>query len=149
MTRINADVEPSKLTDQHLFAEYREIRHVPGSLRRSLKAVNYDVNKLKEKIPHKFTLNKGHVTFWYDKQLFLYNRFKRLRDELIIRGYDLPANVEYDILDVPQMLLGNYIMDDIDFEIIQNRINERINEKPEWYRYYGVKITESDKYQSL
>ena len=37
MTRINL-VPPEELMDQHLFAEFREIKMVPKSLRRSLRA---------------------------------------------------------------------------------------------------------------
>lgn len=37
MTRINL-VPPEELMDQHLFAEFREIKMVPKSLRRSLQA---------------------------------------------------------------------------------------------------------------
>ena len=37
MTRINL-IHPSELTDQHLFAEFREIKMIPKSLRRSLRA---------------------------------------------------------------------------------------------------------------
>lgn len=37
MTRINL-VPPSELMDQHLFAEFREIKMVPRSLHRSIVA---------------------------------------------------------------------------------------------------------------
>ena len=59
MTRINI-IHPSELTDQHLIAEYRELFMVGSSLQRSLKSPSWNPNK----IPKKFTLNKGHVTFF-------------------------------------------------------------------------------------
>ena len=62
MTRINL-VEPSELTDQHLIAEYREITMVPGSLKRTLVSKSGYQEK---KVPKKFTLNGGHVYFFYN-----------------------------------------------------------------------------------
>ena len=68
MTRINL-VPPEELSDQHLVAEYREIFMVGSSLQRSLRPPNWE--KTKESIPKKFTLNKGHVKFFYDKGKYL------------------------------------------------------------------------------
>ena len=62
MTRINI-IDPAELHDQHLVAEYREIFMVGSSLQRSLKSANWDPKN----IPVSFTLNKGHVSFFYDK----------------------------------------------------------------------------------
>ena len=64
MTRINL-VNPKELTDQHLVAEYREIFMVGSSLQRSMKSKSW--NKTINNIPKEFTLNKGHVTFLYNK----------------------------------------------------------------------------------
>lgn len=64
MTRINL-VPPSELTDQHLFAEFREIKMVPKALARSLKGRR--PRGVLEAIPKEFTLNTGHVMFFYDK----------------------------------------------------------------------------------
>ena len=72
MTRINI-IPVSELTDQHLIAEYREITMVPAALMRTL---NSKSGLNKQKIGNKFTLNKGHVYFFYDKGLYLYNRYK-------------------------------------------------------------------------
>ena len=71
MTRINL-VPPIELTDQHLIAEYREIFMVAGSLRRTLLSKNgYDESKVSKK----YTLNKGHVYFFYNKGKYLHKRY--------------------------------------------------------------------------
>lgn len=57
-------------------AELREITMVPASLQRSLRTRN-SVDILKG-IPSKFTLNKGHVSFFYNKQQFLMEQFRNL-----------------------------------------------------------------------
>ena len=64
MTRINI-IEPSELTDQHLIAEYREIFMVGSALQRSLKSKNWE--KTKKNLPKEFTLNAGHVKFFFNK----------------------------------------------------------------------------------
>lgn len=74
MTRINANLDSTILTDQHLMAEYRELPMVISSLRRSLKTQS--VNKVLKRIPKQFTLNKGHCLFFYNKLGFLGYRYE-------------------------------------------------------------------------
>ena len=82
MTRINI-VEPSELTDQHLIAEYRELFMVAGSLRRTLKS---KVGYRESKVPKRYTLNQGHVYFFYNKGKYLHKRYTELRNEMKKRG---------------------------------------------------------------
>jgi deoxyribonuclease (pyrimidine dimer) len=138
MTRINSNVDPLFLTDQHLMAEYREIPMVGGSLKRSLKAKTL-ANVLKT-IPKEFCLNKGHVSFWYNKLGFLNDRFGRLKRELLIRGYNIDVGRLSGTGGFPEELYGNYEMSEADFKIIQERIAVRLAMKPTWYKYYGEKI---------
>ena len=72
MTRINAGVDPADLKRAHLLAEWREITMVPASLRRSLRTKTK--NEVLRSIGPAFTLNRGHVTFFYDKMLYLRKR---------------------------------------------------------------------------
>ena len=85
MTRINL-VPPEELSDQHLIAEYREIFMVGSSLQRSLKSPNWE--KTKDSIPKQFTLNKGHVQFYYDKRNYLTNRYLELVKKNIQKKYE-------------------------------------------------------------
>ena len=82
MTRINI-IPPKELYDQHLIAEYREITMVPAALNRTLNSKN-GLNKAK--IPKQYTLNKGHVYFFYDKGKYLSKRYNSIRNEMISRG---------------------------------------------------------------
>ena len=83
MTRINL-VSPSELSDQHLVAEYREIFMVGSALQRSMKSKSWE--KTIENIPKEFTLNKGHVTFFYNKGKYLEKRYHKIVKEMIKRG---------------------------------------------------------------
>lgn len=80
MTRINADIDPALLERRHLVAELREIAMVPASLKRSLRTLTPE--SILPRIPKEFTLNDGHVLFFYDKIEFLRRRFKKLCEEM-------------------------------------------------------------------
>ena len=75
MTRINI-VPTEELSDQHLVAEYREIFMVGSSLQRSLKSPNWPKKKIS--LPETFTLNAGHVSFFYNKGSFVNNQHEYL-----------------------------------------------------------------------
>lgn len=146
MTRLNL-VPPEELYDQHLFAEFREIKMVPKSLRRSLAAVSYtsdihdEVGAVLARIPKAYTLNTGHVSFFYDKGLYLMNRYSDLRRELERRG----INFNRDSLLDPdrtflqdQRLMNDYMPTPEALAIIRARIAEKVALKPHWYRMSRV-----------
>ena len=130
MTRINI-IPVSELTDQHLIAEYREITMIPAALTRTL---NSKSGFIKKKIPDRFTLNTGHVYFFYDKGLYLYNRYDNIVEEMILRGFnpDFKRIFPKDIF--PFELFNDWIPTIKEQEIVRSRIKEKIAMKPSWYR---------------
>tara|TARA_R110000796_G_scaffold139709_1_gene255816 strand:+ start:104 stop:517 length:414 start_codon:yes stop_codon:yes gene_type:complete len=131
MTRINI-INVGELHDQHLIAEYREITMVPASLKRTL---NSNVGLRKEKISKHFTLNSGHVYFFYDKGLYLSKRYNQIVIEMKSRGFNPDSNRAFPI----QIFKDNDLYNDWtptieDQALIRDRIQERINSKPDWYR---------------
>ena len=134
MTRINL-VSPEELTDQHLMAEWREIKMVPAALRRSLRTQT--VQTVFKKIPREFTLNKGHVTFFYNKIDYLKERYKALTKELFIRKFNISSPDIDTIFDegIPTVFKGNWQPNDRDLQIIRQRIDEKIAMKRHWYKY--------------
>ena len=56
MTRVNL-VPVSELANQHVMAEWRELKMIPKALARSLKTQSRE--KIFKKIPKEFTLNTG------------------------------------------------------------------------------------------
>jgi deoxyribonuclease (pyrimidine dimer) len=129
MTRINI-IEPSELTDQHLIAEYREIFMVGSSLQRSLKSKNWNPKD----IPIKFTLNTGHVKFFYDKGKYLSKRYDELRTEMKARGMTPDITRVFKREQWPDELWNDWTPSLEDYKLIRQRIEERINMKPNWYR---------------
>ena len=135
--RINL-VLPSDLADQHLFAEWREIKMAPQMLRRSLKTQS--INEILKKIGPTYTLNKGHGYFFFDKMTWLANRYTELTYELINRDYNITEHSTLDIFfkDIPaEFTLDTWQSTIPEVAVNIERINLRISERPNWYKHYG------------
>ena len=130
MTRINI-IPVSELTDQHLIAEYREITMVPAALTRTL---NSKSGFSKNKISTKFTLNTGHVYFFYDKGLYLYKRYNSLVKEMTLRGFNPDVKRFFPKGIFPSELFNDWTPNIEDQELVRDRIKEKIAMKPNWYR---------------
>tara|TARA_Y100001970_G_scaffold219373_1_gene269154 strand:+ start:258 stop:671 length:414 start_codon:yes stop_codon:yes gene_type:complete len=131
MTRINI-IPVQELFDQHLIAEYREITMVPAALNRTLNSKKgLDISK----IPSNYTLNKGHVYFFYDKGQYLDKRYNQIINEMKKRGFNpdtkrkFPKNIF-----IENNLYNDWLPNLKDYKIIKERIKSKIKEKPNWYR---------------
>jgi deoxyribonuclease (pyrimidine dimer) len=135
MTRINSNIDPRRLTDEHLMAEHREIKRLPHCLKTRLSAKRHNA------IPVRFTLGTGHVTFFLDKMVFTKDRYLRLHNECRRRGFDVQDYSE-NWNRVPQEYNQDYTMSDEDERIIVERIKERIETSPkDTWHYNKEKIT--------
>ena len=132
MTRINI-LPVEELTDQHLMAEYREIFMIGSALQISLKSKKWDKNR----IPKELTLGTGHVMFFYDKGLYLYKRYQQIQTELNKRNYNLDKTRLFKVIQFPTDYYNDWIPTDRDRAVIRERIEERIKQKPHWYRHNG------------
>jgi len=130
MTRINI-ISPSELTDQHLIAEYREITMVPAALNRTLRS---KAGFNKDRISKKYTLNTGHVYFFYDKGLYLNKRYDELVEEMENRGFIVDYTRKFPKDVFPKELYNDWMPTLEDQKIIRKRIAEKIAMKPKWYR---------------
>ena len=131
MTRINADIDPVTLHRRHLVAELREITMVPAALKRALRTKTKDA--ILKSIPEKFTLNTGHVRFFYDKQSFLKGRFCKLVGGMQRRGY-LPDTLRFtSFVGFDDEFNKEWKAGADDNLLVQKRINERIAQKPHLY----------------
>lgn len=132
MTRINSNLDPKLLKRMHLIAELREITMVPAALRRSLRTKT--PGDILASIPKKFTLNAGHVKFFYDKQAFLHRRFDRLAEEMERRGYSPDRQRAQAFYGFDAMWLNDWDSTATDDNIVIERINFRISQKPHLYK---------------
>lgn len=132
MTRINANIPPNELKRMHLVAELREITMVPASLRRSLRSKS--INQVVQSIPDKFTLNSGHVKFFYDKLEFLKQRFDSLVVEMQNRGYEPDVSRKTAFDGFPKEFYNTWVATEHDNDIVRERIALRISQKPHLYK---------------
>lgn len=139
MTRINV-VEPVELMDQHLLAEYREIRLLCSNLQRTLKSKR---GFCPEKVPAEFTLNTGHAYFFYNKGKYIHERYEAIRKEL--RKRETSAELEFPIDKWPLHLYNDWKPSERDRNIVRERIALRISQRPNWYRYYGRIVDERQR----
>lgn len=130
MTRVNI-VPTEYLTNRHLVAEYTEIRHVPASLNRSSLSPKFNPANF----PQQFSLNKGHVSFFFPRGQFIHNRFLQIQDEMRMRGFNLSQDkLNLNIEPWHRLNLFNDWQPGIeDYKIIMTRIKQRIEEKPHLY----------------
>lgn len=117
MTRINVGIPPKDLTAKHLIAEHREIKRIPNVL----KSGRYSMTGQ----PTQFTLGTGHVKFFYDKVLFLKNRYAQIHEECLVRGFKV-TDYSNAFEGIPAHLMNDYVPLARDIEIIRERISLRL-----------------------
>ena len=132
MTRINI-IPTSEQSDQHLVAEYRELFMVGSALARTLKSPNRD--KSLSSIPEKFTLNTGHVKFFYNKGEYLHKRYTALQEEMKARGMNPDPERVFKREQWPDELYNDWTPSEQEQAILRERLQERIDQKPDWYRW--------------
>lgn len=127
MTRINIGYPVAKLTTKHLIAEHREIKRIPNTIQ-SGKA------KIRD-IPNSFRLGTGHVKFFYDKCLYLLNRYKQIHQECLHRGFKVE---DYSSAwnGVPKELMNDYEPTREDCKLIEDRIQERLAHWKSIWRFW-------------
>jgi deoxyribonuclease (pyrimidine dimer) len=131
MTRVNL-VPPAELFDQHLLAEYRELLMIPAALRRTLQSRK---GLVQAACPKRFTLNTGHVSFFYNKGKYLDRRYAALRRELRQRGFKLdPGRVFPAAVFIDNGLYGDWRPDAAALALIRARLSEKLALRPGWYR---------------
>jgi len=120
ITRINVGVSPVELNRQHLLAEHREITRIPNAIRSG---------RFSDKgIPTEFTLGKGHVKFFYYRLSYLKRRYYELYQECKRRGYNVTAKHGAFLREgIQPNHWQDYTPTDRDRQIIQQRIEERLN----------------------
>lgn len=127
MTRINV-IDVKYLSDQWLLAEYRELPRVI----------------LQEHIyigdaPEKYCLGKGHVKWAVLHANYCLYRYYKICEEMKYRGFKV--NYPYEDLDKYaddnqiRLYSKNYSPTDDDIKINQQRLIEKYNLKPNFYKW--------------
>jgi len=128
MVRINL-INPKKLSDQHLIAEYDEILMLLGYVKR--------FPKIKKDDPKIYCLGKGHIKFFRNKLLYLKKRHELLKKEMKLRSFNPIKTINLNKFS--KNLINDWKPSVKDFKIIKKRISEKIKLKPNFYKYYGIR----------
>lgn len=134
--RINV-IPVRYLTDEHLIAEWNEHHMLPFMLKRSLLAHDH-LSQVIAQIPIRYTLNKGHGYFFYNKLRWVNHRRVGMFDEMTLRGFRpnaalLPLKLDGIPVELEQ---GVWRPDMTAMEVNLERIEERIAKKPRFYSWY-------------
>ena len=144
MTRINSAISVRCLTDEHLLAEHREIKRLPDCFVKS-----YISGALK-RIPNKFCLGTGHVTFFLNKAQFTLDRYKQIHEECIRRGFNVPDYSENWKQVIMKDYWKSYEPTKEEQELLINRITERIRGSSKTFLHYeGKAITKVEAIEIL
>lgn len=133
MTRINL-IPVEELTDQHLIAEYRELPRIFSLVKN---AQNKGKNVSDFKISEKYLLGTGHVIFFYNKLIFLQKRLNLLINECLKRGFHISLQQEYSLDVFNDEWLNDWKPDLEEINLSYNRISEKINVNPYFYKLNG------------
>ena len=118
MTRINV-IPVCELSDQHLIAEYREL---PRVLKQTINVKD---------APKEYCLGKGHVKWAKCHELFLVKRQMDIIREMRFRNFHVSYGQLFDL-----SRFDRDYMPTIDaIKVNRNRIKEKINKKPDWYKW--------------
>lgn len=119
MTRINV-IPVSELSDQHLIAEYHEL---PRVLKQNINTAD---------APEKYCLGRGHMKWAKRYALYIRGRYGELCREMLLRGFTV--NYYTDAFDA-SLYKHWYYPTPEDIELNRQRIREKYNMKPNWYRW--------------
>ncbi|ELA08482.1 pyrimidine dimer DNA glycosylase/endonuclease V [Moraxella macacae 0408225] len=148
MTRINV-IDVNELTDQHLFAEYREITRIFTLVNQACK--KHPVSAILKKIPPTYRMSTGHVLFFYDKLNFIEQRYFHLRHEVLKRGFNV--TLKDDIVAFRTLIDPRFYQDfhptKTDIAVNIGRLLEKIHAKPNWYKIHGNLINDTNYCQQL
>lgn len=134
MTRVNV-INPMCLYDQHLIAEYREIPRIVSTVKKMLKEkTNEQILSL---VTPDYVMNTGHVRFFYDKLEFIRSRHESIKREGLRRGINL-LSITITLEGVPDILKKEFVPSHKDCILNLERIREKIDLKPEFYRYSKI-----------
>jgi deoxyribonuclease (pyrimidine dimer) len=125
MVRINL-IDPKKLADQHLIAEYNEILMLLGYVRKHPEVKN---------VPTSYRLGKGHLLFFKDKLNYLAKRHNLLKKEMRRRNFIPTKTINLALYD--KSLHNNWKPMKKDIVVINERITQKILKKPNYYTYQG------------
>lgn len=144
MTRVNFGISVRCLTDEHLLAEHREIKRIPGAYLTALRSGSIS------RVPKKFCLGAGHVLFFINKPRYTLRRYMQIYRECLRRGFDVQSyETNWDCYSEGAKS-KTVRATDADRAMLIARISERIKSSPKrTFHYYGTPLSKRDAIRLL
>ena len=137
MVRVNL-IKPEKLSDQHLIAEYNEILMLEAYIKK------YPKIKQRE-IPENYCLGKGHMKFFKNKIKYLEQRHEELKKEMRKRGFQTNKSLSFNNCKTlnKENKKQDWKPNKKDLNLINERLKQKLELKPDFYRYCRKKKTKN------
>jgi len=130
--RCNCRINPKNLTDEHLFAESRELKMLPSLFKKvGIKSIN--------KVPVEFTLGRGHMLFFLYKSIYTLNRYYQVLSECHRRNISVDDESYRWAIYQNSTFNSDYQETGKEKQILINRISEKIKNSPKEYFHYNHK----------
>ena len=130
--RCNCGINPKNLTDEHLFAESRELKMLPSLFKR---VGNKSINK----VPAEFTLGRGHMLFFLYKSIYTLKRYLLVLSECHRRNISVVDESYRWAIYQNSAFNSDYQETEKEKQILVNRISEKIKNSPKEYFHYNHK----------
>lgn len=131
MTRINV-VPVDELTNEHAFGEYKELLRPFNKVKNALRKYpnKYAFYKAyAKKLPTDYTMGTGHETFFFDKLMYIAERYQQLCEWRKARGYKYtPISIAELVDGLPTFVLQSYTPTENALRLNRERIAERLGE---------------------
>ncbi len=89
-------------------------------------------------LPEFYVLGTGHVKFFYDKLQYIKNRHDSLKVEGKRRGFNLDL-ITINLDGIPELFKKDFVPKTKDVILNLKRIEDKILEKPNFYKYWRLK----------
>ena len=144
MTRVNFGIPVRCLTDEHLLAEHREIKRIPGAYLTALRSGSIG------KVPKEFCLGRGHILFFVDKPGYTLRRYIQIHRECLRRGFAVQSYEDNWDCYSKKMLTKTTRATVANKAMLVTRISERIQSSSKRvFHYYGESLSKRDAVRLL
>lgn len=131
MFRINL-IPVQELKKELLLSEFYNIPRVFDLIRRQVAAGRRPTDC---HIPERYSLDKGHLRFFYDKGQWVMNRYDEVKQEMFRRGLIISSAPNKMISDLPPEWLGDWFPNDDDIRVSLSLVAEKVGRVNEYQAF--------------
>lgn len=141
--RLNCGIDPKTLSDEHLFAEQRELKMLPSYFR------DHGFSSYKN-APAQFKLGAGHILFFTYRPQYTLERYNQVFEECIRRGYNISyEGWRWSIYPNDSRFL-DFKEDKECTKILIERITQKVQSSPKkYFHYYHKPISKEEVIKKL